>query len=77
MAAAGHNFYSYFSIALHTRTERYGTCIRRIHSADPGEFICSDETEKAILKKRIFVENAIRSGLQKKSATIMASLFRQ
>lgn len=48
--------------------------IRRIHSADPGEFICSDETEKAIPKKRIFAGNTIRSGLQKKSA-VMANLL--
>lgn len=43
--------------------------------ADPGEFICSDETEKAIPKKRIFAGNAIRSGLQKKSAAVMANLL--
>lgn len=76
VAAAGLNFYSsYFSIALHTAEQYRGTRIRRIHSADPGEFICSDETEKAIPKKRIFAGNTIRSGLQKKSAAVMANLL--
>lgn len=68
VAAAGLNFYSsYFSIALHTAEQYRGTRIRRIHSADPGEFICSDETEKAIPKKRIFAGNAIRSGFCRKN----------
>ena len=68
VAAAGLNFYSsYFSIALHTAEQYRGTRIRRIHSANPGEFICSDETEKAIPKKRIFAGNAIRSGFCRKN----------
>jgi len=77
VAAAGLNFYSsYFSIALHTAEQYRGTRgFAESIPRNPGEFICSDETEKAIPKKRIFAGNAIRSGLQKKSAAIMANLL--
>lgn len=62
VAAAGLNFYSsYFSIALHT----VEWCMRpRNPFRDPGEFICSDETEKAI-PKNVFLQNAIRSAAEK------------